>query len=391
MYSHENERSLGLNLIGIISIMVASSLTIMVGSAVVPAVPAIGEYYKLGDYAGWVITTPALGVIVFSLLAGKLIDKIGSYLAVKIALVAYGVIGVTGFLMPNIFLLLTNRFLLGIATVIVMAGSTDLISKFYTGKERLNMLAIQGMAIELGGVLYLSVSGILAETSWKLSFLIYSIGFVAFILMKFYFPEPKDKIHMEIKKKKDDLKNTNNISIIFLCTFLGMLIFFTAIIYLPVYFQNILGYSTSFTGYYLASISLVAVISAGIMPKIVSCFSANICLINGFLSYLIGNIIFVVSDSILCLAMAAIFLGIGFGLTHALYNNLVVENSNENNQGFNLSLFAMMAFLGQFLSPGIVTLFKEKNIFLSTGILAIIVILIIFFFLNKNLNEKVSY
>ncbi len=36
---------------GIAGIMLASSLTVMVGNAITPALPALGEVYGLGNYA----------------------------------------------------------------------------------------------------------------------------------------------------------------------------------------------------------------------------------------------------------------------------------------------------------------------------------------------------
>lgn len=51
-----------------------------------------------------------------------------------------------------------------------------------------------------------------------------------------------------------------------------MLVFFTAVVSLPDYLQTNKGYSTHFTGNYLASISLIAVVFASLMPWVVSRF-----------------------------------------------------------------------------------------------------------------------
>lgn len=48
---------------GIVAVMLASSLTVMVGNAVTPALPELGEVYHLGNYASWLVTAPALGVV----------------------------------------------------------------------------------------------------------------------------------------------------------------------------------------------------------------------------------------------------------------------------------------------------------------------------------------
>lgn len=60
-------------------------------------------------------------------------------------------------------------------------------------------------------------------------------------------------------------KKGTPVSLVLLMAFFGMLMFFTAMVSLPIYLQNDLGYSPSFTGYYLAALDLVAVLSAGMI------------------------------------------------------------------------------------------------------------------------------
>ena len=64
---------------GIAAIMLLSSLTVMVGTALTPALPALGEVYHLGNYVSWLVTAPALGVVATAIFFGWLIDKKGPY------------------------------------------------------------------------------------------------------------------------------------------------------------------------------------------------------------------------------------------------------------------------------------------------------------------------
>jgi hypothetical protein len=48
-----------LSFIGICALMIASSLTIMVGSAIIPAIPQIGTHFQMGTQASWLVTIPA--------------------------------------------------------------------------------------------------------------------------------------------------------------------------------------------------------------------------------------------------------------------------------------------------------------------------------------------
>ena len=73
--SQQNQRKL--STLGVAAILLMSSLTVMVGTAVTPAVAELGRVYGLGNYASWLITTPALGVVITTVLYGRVIDKKG--------------------------------------------------------------------------------------------------------------------------------------------------------------------------------------------------------------------------------------------------------------------------------------------------------------------------
>ena len=108
-----------LSTLGIAAILLMSSLTVMVGTAVTPAVAELCRVYQLGNYASWLITTPALGVVITTVLFGRIIDKKGPYWVAFIGLLCYGAFGIAGSLMPNVVTLLLDRLLLGAATAAI--------------------------------------------------------------------------------------------------------------------------------------------------------------------------------------------------------------------------------------------------------------------------------
>ena len=173
---------------GIIAIMLISSLTVMVGTAITPALPELGRIYQLGNYASWLVTAPALGVVASTVLFGKLIDKVGPYQISFIGLLCYGCFGIAGAYMPSVITIFIDRLLLGAATAAIMNASIAFIAGFFQGEQQLKILAIQSMAMELGGVIFLTVSGILADISWRCPFNIYGLGFIAFMGLIFFIP-----------------------------------------------------------------------------------------------------------------------------------------------------------------------------------------------------------
>ena len=187
-----------LSLMGICAIMLTSSLTIMVGSAITSALPDLALEFNIPVFlSGWLVTVPAFGVILTALFFGRLIDRHGARMVCSIGLLCYGLLGVIGMLMPEIVSMLIDRFLLGVAAAAIMTSATALISDFYHGHKRLRMIAVQGMAIEVGGIVFLSLGGFLAELSWRGPFFIYAIAFVAWGWLTAFIPISKKEIRVD--------------------------------------------------------------------------------------------------------------------------------------------------------------------------------------------------
>ncbi len=380
MGSNAGKQTKQIGILGIIGIMLASSLTVMVGNAITPALPELGEVYGLGNYASWLVTAPALGVVATAILFGKLIDKKGPYPAAVFGLLFYGIFGVAGAFMPSAAAIFVDRFFLGAATAAIMSATVALISVFFQGEKQLRMIAVQGMSMEFGGVIFLSVSGMLAGYSWQYPFFIYGLGFLALLMLVLFVPKCGQITEEDTVRKEDETAAGGQASrkagsgvpvpLVLLIAFLGMLMFFTAMVSLPGYLQVSLGYSPSFTGYYLAALDLVAVLAAGFMPNVVKKIGEKGCLTIAFVSYGIGFLLYFLSGHIVVLWTAVLFAGCGFGFSTPLFNSLIVKKSTADNKGMNISFCTMAMFLGQFLSAMLVSFIPGKSLFLTAVVIA---------------------
>lgn len=372
----KNEKTLGK--LGIAAIMLASSLTVMVGNAITPALPELGDVYHLGSYASWLVTAPALGVVATAVLFGKLIDKKGPYPVAVIGLLLYGILGVVGAYMPNATTLFIDRFLLGTATAAIMSASVALISVFFQGEQQLKIIAVQGMSMEFGGVIFLSISGVLADISWQSPFYIYALGILAFAMTLLFIPN-RHAVHEDADTQVDTVSAEKGVPVplVLLIAFLGMLMFFTAMVSLPIYLQNKLGYSPTFTGYYLAVLDLIAVLAAGIMPAVVKKIKEKGCLTLAFCCYCIAFLLYFISGNPIVLWIAVVFAGVGFGCSTPLFNSLIVRKSTPKNKGTNISFCTMAMFLGQFLSALLVSALSGKTLYLVAAVIAVVVALCI--------------
>lgn len=344
---------------GIFTLLLVSSLTIMVGTVIAPSLTNIVAHNNLGFSPSWLITLPSLGVVLFAPLIGRLLNRLGTIRLLVLGLVPYAILGVIGAFRTSDILLIIDRILLGAATVAIQVSVTAYIAEFFIGEARMKMIAYQGMAIELGGVVFLAIGGILGELHWQYPFYIYLVALLCLFLVIKSLPKPEFKKQEEAQLEAISNRNKIKVRLIFIASLLAMMLFFVGFVTLPIYLPETFGFSESQTGYLMAFISLIAIITASQMPKVVKLLDDGKTIAMGFLFFMLGYVVLASTASSPFLVLTAIFIGIGFGFTIPLLNHMMIEVSTLKNQGKNLGLFSMAVFGGQFLSTFIE--FVSKN------------------------------
>ncbi len=373
-----------INKLGIAIILFTSTLTIMVGTVIAPSLTEIAKQLNFAYSPGWLITLPSLGVVLSASFVGKLLNKIGAFKLLCLGLIPYAVFGFLGGYITNSYLLIADRILLGPAAVAVQVALTSYIADYFVGKERMKLIAWQGMAIELGGVLFLSLGGILGDLNWRFPFIIYLIAILCFVLALIFLPK-NDKVETETDTKNTVVtdKEKKEVNLIFWGSLAAMVLFFVSFVRLPQFLPDNFGYSDSYVGYFMASISLIAVLSASQMPKVVSKLTSYKTVVLGFAFFMLGYISFAFATSIILLALGALFVGIGFGFTIPLLNHMMVEVSTPLTQGKNLGLYSMGVFAGQFISTFIEFVANDARIIFGTASILSLLIAAIFFIVFK--------
>ncbi|MFW5489531.1 MAG: MFS transporter [Desulfovibrio sp.] len=174
-----------------LAILSLSLLTVMSGAAVAPAVADIIAYFpNSSDMLGkMVLTTPALTIIPMSLLTGLLSSRIARKRLVYAGIFFYILGGAGGGLATSIPFLLSMRAVLGIGVGILMPLSTGIIADIWSGEEKARTMGLASASNNLGGIIAMILSGLLAAISWRASFLIYLLGVAVWLLIFFFLPD----------------------------------------------------------------------------------------------------------------------------------------------------------------------------------------------------------
>ena len=343
------------------SILSISILTIMAPTAVSPAMAAIKEAFPdvSETMAKLVLTLPTLIMIPIGLTSAKMTAKIDKKKLLLTGMTLFLVFGVAGGFATSFAMLLLMRVLFGIGLGIMTPLSTSLIFDFAPEQDkRSKLLGIQGASNQLGGLIFMSLSGILAAMSWRYSFYVYAFVIVSIVLTVLYLPKmpPKPMKNPNAKPKKMSKK------ILILAFFACMIFacFFIINTDLAIFMaQEDLGDAKE-CGYAL-SIMRIPAILAGIMlariMKKLKDFTMPVATAVMALGYLM--IAFAHSYGMVMAGCLVVGMGGGFALPPiSLFLPRIVTPRQRT---FAIAVIMSVAQLGQFISPLYTSLFVSEG------------------------------
>jgi MFS family permease len=181
-----------------LTLLLASSLTVMSGATVSPSLPAMKQQFEsaISDpdlrttLVKLVITLPALFIVIGSPIAGLIVDRFGRKPLLLITAILYGFAGSSGLYLESLPTILVGRAVLGLAVAGVMVSATTLIADYYSGSARAAFMGLQAGFMGLGGVVFLTIGGALAQQNWHYPFGIYLFAWLIVPLIVLFILEP---------------------------------------------------------------------------------------------------------------------------------------------------------------------------------------------------------
>lgn len=150
-------------------------------SAIAPALPAIAQHFSASGMgatlAQWIMTMPAIGLMLGAPVGGWLIDRVGARRLVIASLAGFALGGSAGLWAGSPWPLLAGRFIMGLSSAGVATVATWLIGMRYEEEQRRRLIAAQDSisgGAALGAVL---LAGLLTEAAdWRLPFALYLVA-----------------------------------------------------------------------------------------------------------------------------------------------------------------------------------------------------------------------
>ena len=336
------------------TILSMSLLTVMAGAAIAPALGIIKAHFAHAPalLVQFIVSIPALLIIVTNLFFLPLSRILRTRAIATTGLLLYVVAGAGCFFVDNIYVLLLMRAVLGISVGLVMPLSTGLLAYYFPPEEQARLMGLSAAMNQMGGVVATLLAGLLATIEWRYAFLVYLLGLIALVMVWLWLPA-------------EQLGSSNKRGVPFqprqLLKFhpsvIGMLLLMTIFFIFPTNFAVVatqqLGLRTEQVTLIMVGLDVVAFLVGMVFGSLMSRFRLSIkyfaptFFLLGYAAYLVPDVMMVVIGSAL--------IGIANGVGVPYLNTIASIKGGRNSATTVMPLLSAALYLGQFLSPIIVT------------------------------------
>lgn len=378
------------------TLLFTSSLTVMSGATIAPSLPAMQEYFAEVPNSALlvrlVLTIPALFIAIGGLFAGQLVDRLGRKPLLIRSTLLYGISGASGLVLNYLGTILFGRAILGLAVAGIMTGVTTLIADYYTGQSRANFMGLQAAFMGLGGVVFLSVGGFIADLNWRFPFLIYLTAWAICGAIALYLYEPKRQLDNQTTSASGDESSLplQVLAMIYGVALFYMVAFYLIPVQLPFYLQNLSNASASASGLAIAASTLASSIASlryGFVKERLG-FVSIVVIAFGVAA--VGYFVIGIAGSYNLVLIGLIIAGLGFGLLMPNLNVWLSSIIPDALRGRALGGLTTFFFLGQFLSPiisqPVTNAVGLARTYLFTGV-ALLAVALMFFALKKQIRS----
>ena len=367
-------------------ILASATLTVMAGAILGPIVPSIQSSLGVSEsLAGLIITTHGALIVVFSPVAGAVVDRVGPRRPFVFGLVLYAAGGGAGVVIDSFLPLLLSRAVLGIGVAFVYTGITVLIYTLYEGQRMDRALGLRASANSVGSVVWPLVGGALGTLSWQAPFAVYLVAFPLGLVAVATVPEtgrgdPDADGSGGASGTSDEtgprgalaevagvFRARPGLLAVYLLYFGANALLYTIVVFYPQLLEG-LGITSSFSiSLYLAANGFAGGVSAALYDRLVTRTTRHVLVTTAFALWIVGFAVATVADSTAGAVPPVVAFGLGLGLVFPSAFAWIEALAPVERQGQFSSYLASAGYTGQFLSPvlfgPLVPLFGVRGVF----------------------------
>ncbi len=336
-----------------LTLLFASTLTVMSGATISPALPKIAEAFADHPNAAFmvklVLTVPALFIVIGGPIAGWIVDTMGRRKLLLSALALYALAGTAGAFATSLETLIVSRAFLGLAVAGIMTCSTTLLIDLFEGPARMRLMGLQAAFASGGGVVFILMGGALSELGWQAPFFIYLASLIILALAVPYLPEPK-RPPFQIAQGQPK-QNMRIAWAIYAAGFMSQVAFYTIPVNLPFFLAADYGVTGAAAGASIAVSTLFMAITSSNYGRVRARFpyAALIAIAFGLMGA--GFVFIGLARELPVLLLGLSMTGTAFGVLMPSCGSWLSEIADPAYRGRVMGGMGTAIFLGQFCSP----------------------------------------
>ena len=331
------------------TILSISLLTVMAGAAIAPALGVISAHFEGRNplLVQLIVSLPALFIILTNLVFPRLCRLMKTRTLALAGLALYVLAGAGAFFVDNIWVLLVFRALMGVSVGMIMPLSTGLLAYYFPPEEQAGLMGLSAAMNQMGGVVATFLAGMLAGISWNYAFLVYLLGVIAMILVALFLPNER-------------LSGRGGVSLALLKRFhpsvVGMFLVMVLFFIYPTNFALTASASLSEMGVTLVMVGLdvVAFLVGLVFGFLMKRFAAQMKYAAP-LGFMAGYLCLATGSGLAWLLPGSALIGIANGIGVPYLNTIGSVKAGKEAATTVMPLLSAALFLGQFLSPLIVS------------------------------------
>jgi MFS family permease len=334
------------------TILSMSLLTVMAGAAIAPALGAIRDHFSAapGIVVQLIVSIPALFIIITNLFFSTFCRFMRTKTLALTGLCLYVLTGAGCFFAHDIAVLLLLRSMLGISVGMIMPLSTGLLSYYFPPEAQAELMGLAAAMNQMGGVVATLLAGLLASLQWNYAFLVYLLGIIAIGLVACFLPNEQ----LTTKSSHIDPKTLLR----FHPSITGMLLLMILFFIFPTNFAITAHESTNLTAnqitFIMVGLDVIAFFTGLAFGRLMHTFRRSMKYFAPA-GFILGYICYAYGCTTPWIIVGSCIIGIANGVGVPYLNTIASIKGGKDAAVTVMPLISASLYLGQFLSPFIVT------------------------------------
>ena len=307
-----------------------------------------------------VLAVPALLIALAAPFAGRIADAVDRKRLLVAAMVGYSVFGTAPLYLSSLKAILISRVLVGLCEAAIMTCCTTLIGDYWTGTRRRRYLGLQTLVATLAATVFVVLGGALGGGNWRTPFWVYAVAALLAAPMALLLPQPAQR---RASRRSDSATDPapapapapwRQVAVPAAVSVFGGVVFYVLLVQLSYVLDGAGVKSSAAVGGLTGLMSLATAVGAALFARLIRRGHRTLLTAQFALAGL-GLLLVFATTAVPVIALGTVLTGFATGAMLPTLLTWAVEGLDYAQRGRGTGLWTAALFLGEFLSPLIVS------------------------------------